>query len=241
MKSLRELINLDEPGWPVVQDWIKSARCPVEVLPVDRRKGDAALLALQVTTRSPMGAIVYESGGLLVDHGWVRILGSGHPRLPRSLPDWNVVVGVMKNGETAPYLLVADDAVGGFFALEGGGLGIRPGHVAYFAPDTMQWESLDMGYSQFVAWSLSGDLAGFYADYRKPGWEREVKELPGDKAYSIAPPPVFKGDPFTARSWRAASVAELFGFYQDMGRQLQDVPDGGQVVIRPGPQPPGHS
>jgi len=37
----------------------------------------SALVAVQVTTRSPMGAIIYETGGILVDHGWIRILGSG--------------------------------------------------------------------------------------------------------------------------------------------------------------------
>ena len=36
-----------------------------------------------------MGAVIFETGGILIDEGWLRILGSGHPRLPRSLPDWN--------------------------------------------------------------------------------------------------------------------------------------------------------
>jgi hypothetical protein len=36
-----------------------------------------------------MGAIIYETGGLLVDNGWIRILGSGHKKLDRNLPEWN--------------------------------------------------------------------------------------------------------------------------------------------------------
>jgi hypothetical protein len=37
-----------------------------------------------------MGAIVYHTGGLLIDHGWLRILGGGgHPRTQRSLMSWN--------------------------------------------------------------------------------------------------------------------------------------------------------
>src|SRR5262249_17803312 len=142
MRTLNELINRDDPGWPLVEGWIREAGCPVEVLPVDRCKGDEALVAIQVTTRSPMGAIIHSTGGILIDHGWLRLLGSGHPRLPRSLPDWNVSVGVMSPGTVAPYLLVADDVVGGFFAVDGGGLGIRPGDVCYFPPDTLDWESL---------------------------------------------------------------------------------------------------
>ena len=86
MKTLDELIDRADPAWPLVREWIAAATNPVEVLPPpeeDSRR--QALLAAQVTTRSPMGAIIFETGGLLVDHGWLRILGSGHPRLPRSL------------------------------------------------------------------------------------------------------------------------------------------------------------
>lgn len=43
--------------------------------------GETALLATQVTTRSPMGAVVYHTGGILVDHGWIRILGAGECKL----------------------------------------------------------------------------------------------------------------------------------------------------------------
>ncbi len=76
MRSLDELIDLQDPGWPLVQEWIAKASNPVEVLPADRARAEATLVELQVTTRSPMGAIALETGGLLVDSGWLRILGS---------------------------------------------------------------------------------------------------------------------------------------------------------------------
>jgi len=41
------------------------------------------------------------------------------------------------------FIIVAFDAVGGFFAVNGGGIGgVNPGHVAYFAPESLQWENL---------------------------------------------------------------------------------------------------
>jgi Protein of unknown function DUF2625 len=84
MKPLHELINRDDPGWPLVQQWVVEATNPVEVLPPPNdATRERALLDMQATTRSPMGAITYESGGIFVDHGWLRILGSGHSRLPR--------------------------------------------------------------------------------------------------------------------------------------------------------------
>src|SRR5690606_12216427 len=78
MRPLDHLINKTEPGWTHVQEWIGKAKNKVEVLPVDNDKAKDALFKTQVTTRSPMGAIVYSSGGLLIDGGWIRIVGSGH-------------------------------------------------------------------------------------------------------------------------------------------------------------------
>src|SRR5581483_2004912 len=88
MRTIEELIDTD-PAWPIVQDWLRTATNGAEVLPASESDRSDALVATQVTTRSPMGAIIYETGGILVDFGWIRILGSGHPRLPRTLPGWN--------------------------------------------------------------------------------------------------------------------------------------------------------
>jgi len=33
LKQLHELINREDPGWPLVQEWIVEAKNPVEVLP----------------------------------------------------------------------------------------------------------------------------------------------------------------------------------------------------------------
>ena len=83
MRSLDELLELEDPRWPDVQSWIADATNGVTVLAPDNSKRADALLGTQVTTRSPRGAIVYESGGLIVDGGWLRILGSGCPEHPR--------------------------------------------------------------------------------------------------------------------------------------------------------------
>jgi hypothetical protein len=163
-----------------------------------------------------MGAIIYETGGLLVDHGWLRVLGSRNARLPRSLPEWNEGRSRKPGGgATYPFLLVADDAVGGFFALDGGGLGHSAGEVCYFAPDALRWESTERGYTDFLFFCFNGDLAKFYADYRWQGWEAETEGLSGDRAFSISPPPFIAGKPFSERSRRPVPLAELYGLYVD--------------------------
>ncbi len=83
MRTVDELINKDDPGWPLVRSWIDTAKNKVEILPVDTAKASDALFKHRSLPRSPMGTVVYMTGGLLVDHGWIRILGSGqYPAQP---------------------------------------------------------------------------------------------------------------------------------------------------------------
>lgn len=221
MRKLEELINKEDPGWPLVQEWMADAKNKVEVLPpIDDKTREGALVATQVTTRSPMGAIVYESGGILVDHGWLRLLGSGSPRLPRSLPGFNQ--SVAGGAATQGFLLVADDVLGGFFAVDGGGLGIKPGQVAYFSPASLKWEGLGVGFSDFLVWCFQGNLEEFYSEQRWPGWKEDIAKLSGDQAYSIYPPLWAKeGGPIEKRSRKAVPVMEIYSLNVELSKQLK--------------------
>lgn len=221
MRPLDQLINKTEPGWTLVQDWISKAKNKVEVLPVDTAKAKDALFKTQVTTRSPMGAIIYLSGGLLVDGGWIRILGSGHNRLNRTLPDWNKGKSFKEFGEAPAYLLVADDAAGGFFAVNGGGLGSDAGKVYYLSPDNLEWEPLELSYAEFLNFCFNGDLADFYKELRWADWKEDVEKLDGNKAYNFFPYLRTKeGKDINKVSRRPISVEEQFSFTLDMRKQL---------------------
>ncbi len=173
-----------------------------------------------MTTRSPMGAVVYETGGLLIDGGWLRVLGSGHPRLPRTLPGWNKGRTWIEEQSAPPLLVVADDVVGGSFAINGGALDGPQGLVHYFAPDRLAWESLDKGYSDFLRWALLGDLEKFYEGQRWPDWRADVARLAGDQAFSIYPFLWAEGPPIEERARKAVPMAEVFELQFDILRQM---------------------
>ncbi|MEN9865616.1 MAG: hypothetical protein RL748_1206 [Pseudomonadota bacterium] len=224
MRNLADLLSND-PAWPILCQWISEAKNKVEVLPATDPDRSDALLQLQVTTRSPMGAVVYETGGILVDSGWIRLLGSGHPRLPRTLPDWNLGRTCQDDGCAPSILIVADDVVGGTFAINGGDFNGAPGQVYYFAPDSLAWESLDFGYSDFLNWVFNGDLAQFYQGQRWPQWQDEVRALPGDRGFYFYPNLWAKGPPLEQRVRSAVPMAELYGLQLDFQRQMaKEVP-----------------
>lgn len=216
------MVNTHEPGMGLVREWIAAARNVVEVLPCRRAAGEETLLALQVTTRSPMGAIAYETGGILVDHGWLRILGAGCPRLPRSLSGWNRIGADAATHRLPGAIVVGDDVAGGFFALDGGGLWGEPGHVFYLAPDTLTWEDLGFGYSDWVHWTFTGDLQTFFENARWTGWQADAAHLGGEQGVAIAPFPFLEGPPVSERSRRAVPVEELWALYaMELPKQLR--------------------
>lgn len=212
MRTLDDLVDCSEPGIDLVREWIESARRPVELLPCEPEDGRRSLLGLQISTRSPMGALAYESGGVVVDDGWVRVLGAGSERLPRGIADWNGFDGTHRLPGAC---LVGDDALGGFFAINGGRFGEGRGKVFYLAPDTLDWEGLDVGYSQWLTWLFEGDLDRFYGDARWPGWREDARSLEGDRAFHIYPPPCTAGPPIAERSRRAVPIEELWGLHAD--------------------------
>ncbi|GEN08567.1 Protein of unknown function DUF2625 [Myxococcus fulvus] len=221
MRSLEALLETEDPAWPLVREWLGSASNPVEVLPRDEAATGEVLHQLQVTTRSPLGAVAYETGGLLVDGGWLRILGGAGPRMRGNLATWNALGPHPAVASTRGVLLVAHDVVGGFFALDGGALGEGRGGAFYFAPDTLRWEDLGRGYSDLLAFFLGGDLAGFYSAYRAAGWSEAASRLSPDEGFSLHPPLwTAEGKDLTRVSRRPVPMTELLALQLDLARQF---------------------
>jgi hypothetical protein len=170
LRTLAELTS-DDPRWPDVQRCIRAATRPVEVRRVEKAAGEAALVALQVTDRSALGALVRHTGGLILDDGWLRVFGG----------DRMLELGVQGA------LAVGADAVGAFFLLDGGALGAA-GMVFHLPADTLEPESLDLSYFAWLQWCLAGDLAAYYGPLRWTGWEAEVSRLTWDQGLSLYPP-----------------------------------------------------
>ena len=186
MRALADLLDQQEPALPLLQGWIDDASGNgASLLPPDEMLRADTLVRLQVTTRSMLGAIAYETGGVSVADGLVRLLGSGGGR---SLVRTAEVAGCPLDGSYPDFIIVADDVLGGLFALNGGRFGAnRQGEVFHLAADDAVWAPLGVGHTDFVAWCLTGDLAQFYGPLADL---HEFKALPRpafDAVYSFYP------------------------------------------------------
>ncbi|MEH0845862.1 DUF2625 family protein [Micromonospora sp. CPCC 205711] len=202
---------MEQSAWSEISALVAAAPYPVEVLPADPQRAGACLAALEITTRSWLGAVVANSGGLVIDQGWLRVLGGGHDVLPD-------VAAEMDPG--AGRLIVAFDVMGGQFAWLQAKPGVRP-TVHYFGPEDLAWQDLELGYGDWLEAMLAGAMTQFYEGLRWPGWESEVASVALYQGISAWPPPwTREGKDLSAVSRKPIRLAELVSVHQDAARQL---------------------
>jgi hypothetical protein len=207
----------------MLRDALLAGPAQAEILPVEPAAGAGCLHRIQVTARSWLGALALHTGGVLIDYGWVRVLGGGHPArgLP-SLADANRLPADPADAGGPPAgLLVGFDVLGGQFALNGpdpGALGRpgAPGQMCYFAPDSMEWEAMDVGgHGAWLHWLVSGRLPRFYEGVRWTGWRDDMPGLALDQGMSTFPPLCTREaqDDIDATSRKPVPISELFSLY----------------------------
>ncbi|WP_034264594.1 DUF2625 family protein [Actinospica robiniae] len=232
MRELNELTDVDDPAWPPLQELFASSEVPLRVLPVGDAEGRRGLLQLQVTARSVLGSLTLNCGGLVVDDGWVRVFGGGSSADAGSMPSLAQVNAFPAAFDPAwqpdGALIVGQDAAGGVFALNGAdpaahGRPGEPGQMTYFAPDTLAWEAMQFGHSQWITWLLSdGRLEKFYEGTRWPGWREEAAALTYTQGITVYPflwSEEAHAD-LAKTTRRAVPMREVLGVAADFARQM---------------------
>lgn len=213
MRSFDDLIATEDPAWPDILGFCTDGPYPVELLPADPERARACLHKVQVTTRSWLGAVVLNTGGILIDHGWLRILGSGNAG--RGLADI-----VTANSVEPVGTLIAVDVLGGQFTWGQSAVDTPP-TIHYFGPDTLDWQDLEVGYQDWLHSALTGSLNLFYETLRWPGWETEVAACPLNQGIHTWPPPsTVQGEDLATASRKPISMTELTSYYAGTTWQL---------------------
>ncbi len=186
MKTLDELTDARDPAIHELRGMAAQSARSV-LLPVDDALAAQTLLALQVSTHAMLGAQVHGTGGIHAFGGRIRLLGSGTDAA-RSLLGVNRALGWSHDQAAHPgFLVVADDVLGGVFALNGGALDASGlGHVFWLPPDEMVWRDLEVGHSDFVEWCMTGEWGALYADLQAPAALAALALPPPDFANTLS-------------------------------------------------------
>ena len=85
----------------------------------------------------------------------------------------------------------------------------------------MEWEDIEMGYTDFINWAFNGDLNLYYKSFRWTGWESDIKKLPGDQGISIFPY-LWTKEEKDIEMWsrRAVPMKELWGIQNHFSSQI---------------------
>lgn len=88
--TVDELVDQDNHAWEEVRNILQEGNNPFRIVPAESEsaRGDS-LYRLQVSTKSYLGTVAYETGGIIFDHGWITLLGAGGPEIYGSLASWN--------------------------------------------------------------------------------------------------------------------------------------------------------
>ena len=209
--SVERTTDAADEAWREITSFIATTDVTVTI----RTPSPAATTAetLGLSPHTYLGAIARHSAGLTIGSGWLRILGGssddGLPGLDEA------------NASATGLLVVAYDVLGGVFALDGGALGVGDGTVHHFSVDTLKWQNLELGYSDFVWAMLGGAADRFYEPLRWAGWENEVARVLPSQGLALYPfPSSVQGQDVAASTKRAVPFTELIDFHNDFARQI---------------------
>ena len=105
--------------------------------------------------------------------------------------------------------------------LNGGALGSDLGKVYYLAPDNLEYEQLDITYTEFLHFCFNNDLEDFYKGYRWRNWKNDVSKLTGDQVFNFFPCLWLKeGKDVSKVSRKAVPVEEQYNLNLDFRKQL---------------------
>lgn len=229
LRSLDELTAPDS-DWPRLLGMFEASAHDVIVIPPDPDRRAAVVAELQVTVASTLGALAWNSAMVLVDHGWIRLIGAGLGSVPGLQVE---VLDDPATGTRFEGVIAAYDVLGGRFAVHGSGReGVAPGEVLYWGPDTLDWTPLGMGHSALVDILLSDRLAEFARDLRWTGWEHDVEATGPEYGLAAYPPPWSVEGRGPGVSRRPVPMAELVAAAEDTAAQLRAAGDPARVRVR---------
>ena len=184
-----------------LKDDIESSAKKTEILPaVDDIKSEI-FQRYRINPESLLGIVLGNTGGIIIDD-WIRIYGSGE-------------LNFIARNALVPFdeLVVAEDILGGLFILS------ETGNLRYFAPDCLEVEEMEFGYSQFLYWCSHGDTDTFYMDYRWDNWQTDTASLKHDEGIAFYPFLWANADGLESRTRKITPIKEIIGVEFEFLRQ----------------------
>lgn len=169
--------------WDKALNLINKSNKEVYVFDGEKNVGIKETEILGLDKESFLSAVILYTSGICIDN-WVRIIGQN------SFDRRGIVLYNKDSSDKElmeKLLIVGQDIVGGIFAINNGKFKEGINQIWYFAPDTLEWECLDMDYNELLTWVLSENIDKFYANMRWDNWREDCRLVGFDEVILIYP------------------------------------------------------
>lgn len=171
--------------WDEVLGILNDSKKQIHIYKGTETVGKAEIDSIGVSINSVLGAIILYTAGICIDN-WIRVIGQNCAE-HNGIFQYNSDQINKKHNVMEGMLIVAQDIVGGIFAINVTRFNEYRKKVWYFAPDTLEWECLNINYAEFIAWAACGNTDEFYSGMRWETWVADCKNISFDKAFLIYP------------------------------------------------------
>jgi len=167
--------------WEEIQGILKDSQNNIEFKEI--AKNDLILSKLDVNKDSVLGQVIINTSGISVNK-YIRIYANGNEINNRNIVTFN---SKLEKYFGEDKLFVADDIWGGLFAINKGFFEENMGDIWYFAPDTLDWDNIEISYPEFIAWVSSKNVDEFYSGFKWKNFERDIANIRFDQGMLIYP------------------------------------------------------
>ncbi|WP_051604831.1 DUF2625 family protein [Lachnobacterium bovis] len=167
--------------WKEILEIVYKSNNNIDVIDGNKELGMEECINLNIPKDSVLYSVVTNSNGIIINN-WIRLWGQ-NSNVNNGVGYYNTLF----QNDIEGLFLVASDVLGGLFAININKFTEGKNHIWYFAPDTLEWECMDMQYNEFLAWSMQGDIDEFYLTMRWNNWQEDIKNIGINYALLIYP------------------------------------------------------
>lgn len=174
----------DKELWNEILQVFSTSKSNIIQVPGENAIGENTVKMLGLNEKTALATIIYNVAGITIDN-CIRILGQGNSEIV-SIAEINKI----ENGiptKIKGLLIVATDIFGGMYAMNTEEIDGVLGEIFYFGPDTLEWEVLNMKYSQFLYWTVNGNTEEFYESMKWNDWEKYAETTNFNQGILIYP------------------------------------------------------
>lgn len=188
----------------ILDDIEKSTKI-VNILSSDEYIKNILKKTYEINSTSLLAVLLENTGGIIIDN-WIRFYGTGE-------------VNFVSRNSLFPFenIVIAEDILGGLFVC------LENGNIGYFAPDCLELEDMEIGFSQFLYWCLHGDTDTFYKDYRWKDWQKDISHLKNSEGIAFYPFLWAEAESLESRSRKIVPIDEIIRLEFDFLKQMHEI------------------